>query len=63
MDVIWTDGKYFCLNWKPHRKNYGIWSNEFPHEIDESNNRNDQNVMLFFAFVDGNIYPQWYWLR
>ena len=55
MNVIWMDEKYFCLNQKPHRKNDGTWSNECPHEIVESNNRNDQKVMLFVAIVDGKV--------
>ena len=54
-NVIWTDEKYFCLNQKPHRKNDGIWSNECPHEMVESNNRNDQKVMLFVAIVDDKV--------
>ena len=52
VNVIWTDERCICVNQKPLRKNDGIWSSEFPHEIVESNNRNDHKVMLFVAIVD-----------
>ena len=55
MNVIWTDEKYFCLNQKPHRQTEGMWSNECPREIIESNNRNDQKEMLFVAIVGGKV--------
>ena len=55
MNVIWTDENLFCLNQKTHRENYGIWSHEFPHEIVGKNNRNDHEVMLFVAIVDGKV--------
>ena len=40
---------------KPHRKNDGKWSRENPHEFIESNDRNDQKVMIFMAIVEGKI--------
>ena len=53
--VIWTDEKLFVLHHKPHRKNNGKWSRENPHEIIESNDRNDQKVMIFVVIVEGKI--------
>ena len=53
LNVIWTDEKYFCLNQKPHRQNDGVWSDQNPHKIVESNNRNGAKVMIFVAIVDG----------
>lgn len=53
--VIWTDEKLFVLHQKPHRKNDGKWSRENPHEIIESNDRNDKKVMIFVAIVEGKI--------
>ena len=40
---------------KAAQKKYGIWSLENPHEIIETNDRNDLKVMLFVAIVNGNV--------
>ena len=53
--VIWTDENLFVLHQKPHRKNDGKWARENPHEFIESNERNDQKVMIFVAIVEGKI--------
>ena len=55
MNVIWTDEKYLYLSKKPLWKSDGVWSDEFPHGIVESNNWNDQQVILFVAIVDGKV--------
>ena len=53
--VIWTDEKLFVLHQKPYRKNGGKGSRQNPHEFIESNDRNDQKVMIFVAIVEGKI--------
>ena len=38
-----------------HRRNYGIWSDENPHKICKSNDRNDVKVMIFVVLIDGIV--------
>jgi len=52
--VVWTDEK-FCLHQKPHRENDWIWSALDPHNICETNDRNDVKVMIFVALIDGRV--------
>ena len=53
--IIWTDEKFFCLHQKPHRKNDGVWANENPRNICETNDRNDVKVMIFVAIINGMV--------
>jgi hypothetical protein len=53
--IVWTDEKFFCLHQKPHRKNDGVWTDENPHNICETNNRNDVKVMIFVAIINGMV--------
>lgn len=53
--IVWTDEKFFCLHQKPHRRNDGIWSDENPHKICETNDRNDVKVMIFVALTDSMV--------
>ena len=51
--IVWTDEKFFVLHQKPHRKNDGTWSEEHPHQICETKDRNDAKVMIFVALING----------
>lgn len=53
--IIWTDEKFFVLHQRPNRKNDGKWAQRNPHEIVETNDRNDKKIMMFVAIVDGRI--------
>lgn len=53
--IVWTDEKFFCLHQKPHRKNDGVWARENPHNICETNDRNDIKVMIFVAIIKGMV--------
>jgi len=58
--IVWTDEKFFCLHQKPHRKNDGEWASSNPHNIIETNDRNDVKVLFFVALVKGKnpiVYP------
>ena len=53
--MIWTDEKYVCLYQKTHKNIDEIRSNKCPHEIFESNNLNEQKLLLFVATADGKV--------
>jgi len=53
--IILTDDKFFVFHQRPNRKKDGKWAQRNPHEIIETNNRNDKKIMMFVAIVDGRI--------
>ena len=53
--IIWTEEKFFALYQRSNRKNDGKWTQRNPHEIVETDNRNNKQIMMFVAIVDGRI--------
>ena len=53
--IIWTDEEFFVLHQSPNRKNDGKWAQRNPHEIVETNDRNDKKIMMLVVIVDGMI--------
>ena len=51
--IVWRDEKFCFLRQKSHRKNDGVWAGENPHHVSETNDRNDEKVMIFAAIVHG----------
>ena len=52
-NIVWTDKKFICLHQKPHRKNDQVWADNNPHYICETNDRNDEKVIIVVAIVHG----------